>query len=245
LPDRDLAELAIMAERSTGAELMLVVREGRRIARHAGRPLAIADLSTALMPSGSSPARAVWRTAVHEAGHAVGALALPFGDLRRCVVAHRGSSAGHTLIEETDDDLPTLEHVRKRVTMLLCGRAAERVVLDAGSLGDQSDLAAATREIAAVHGAAGLGETIAYLGSGERLQDLLGTDRSLRRRVERDLRELGARAEVIVRRHRSAIVAVALELSGKRHLSGEAIRAIFARTPADAGFGPNEEDTAC
>lgn len=42
--DAELADIARLAEGSTGAEIMALVRDARRIARHAGRPFAVADL---------------------------------------------------------------------------------------------------------------------------------------------------------------------------------------------------------
>jgi cell division protease FtsH len=44
IEDAELADIAALAEGSTAAEIMALVREGRRIARHAGRPFAAADL---------------------------------------------------------------------------------------------------------------------------------------------------------------------------------------------------------
>jgi cell division protease FtsH len=243
IPAGDIEEFACMIERSTGAEIMQIVRESRRIARQAGRPLEIADLRAALAPQQELAPNALWRIAVHEAGHAVGALALPYGDLRRCMIGQRGNSGGHTAVEALDDDLPTLETVEDRVTMTLCGRAAERAILLAGSLGDRSDLESATRNMAMIHGESGLGNTISYLGNNDQILELLRTDRALRRHVERDLRRLEARAEDIIRSHRDAVIAVAAELRRKRQLSGDEVRAIFEATRGKETA--KEEGAAC
>ena len=49
IDDAELAGIAGLAEGSTGAEIMALAREARRIARHAGRPLAAADLRAVLL----------------------------------------------------------------------------------------------------------------------------------------------------------------------------------------------------
>lgn len=49
LGDAELADIAALAEGSTGAEIMAFVRDGRRVARHAGRPFAAADLRAVVL----------------------------------------------------------------------------------------------------------------------------------------------------------------------------------------------------
>jgi cell division protease FtsH len=231
LPDTDLKEIAGMIEGSTGAEIMQIVRDARRIARHSGRPLSVEDLRMAVVPPEDINPDALWRICVHEAAHAVVALAVPYGTLKRCVVGSKAGAAGRTVVEPNSDDLMTLKRLLDHAVVILSGRVAELVILGAASVAsggdDTSDIALVTRMIAVLHASAGLGETLVYLASHEDALMAVRHDRALRSRVERDLRKVEARTVKIVRRHRRAIVAVAEALAVKRHLSGDAVRDIF------------------
>ncbi|MBR0793054.1 AAA family ATPase [Bradyrhizobium manausense] len=241
LSEPDLAEIAAMAVRSTAAEIMHLVREGRRIARHAGHAFCIDDLRAAMLQTDDdTPPSADWRTSVHEAGHAVAALAIPYGKVLHCVVGARGASPNRTMIDFTGDDLPTRAMIEDRVVMLLAGRSAERAILGAecaGGGGDEtSDLAAATRDICSIHAAWGLGGTATYLTPRNEAIDTLRLDYALRARVDADLATLQKRADALILRHRAAVLAVAEALRAKRYLTGDAVRAIFdANSPRRRG----------
>jgi cell division protease FtsH len=231
LSEAELGEIAVLAERSTGAEIMHLVREGRRIARHAGRPLEVADLRAVLVPQEDIPPDALWRICVHEAGHAVAALAISHGKLRRCIIGSKNGAAGHTLVEHDDGHVLTRQRIEGRAIFLLSGRAAERVVMTAESIGaggdDTSDLAQVTKMIGSLHVSAGMGETIAYVAPHQEVLEAIRADLGLRARVERDLQDLQRRAVGLIRRQRTAVVAVATALVERRHLSGDAVREIF------------------
>jgi cell division protease FtsH len=81
-----------------------------------------------------------------------------------------------------------------------------------------------------------MGDEIVYLGKPKDALDAIRTDLALRNRVERDLQDLQQRADGLVRRHRRAVIQVALALRDRRHLSGGAVREIFeASATAAAG----------
>lgn len=242
LPDRYLAEVAGMMERSTGAEVMALVREARRIARHAGRPLAAGDLRTALVTAEKVPSKTDWRICLHEAGHAVVALAIGYGRVSHCVVGARTGNANRTLVQADDGDLATRRTIEDRVTMFLGGRAAERVLLTTGESigggGDEgSDIGLATEAIASLHLTWGVGGTIAFLGSRKDALEAVRYDRSLRDVVEADLQRLQERADKVVDTHREAVLAVAKALQRRRHLSGDAVHTIFAAHRPVRGSG--------
>lgn len=72
---------------------MHLVREGRRIARHAGHAFCVNDLRSALLQNNDpGPPQADWRTCIHEAGHAVASLAIPYGKVLHGVVGARNGS---------------------------------------------------------------------------------------------------------------------------------------------------------
>ncbi|MHC2288799.1 AAA family ATPase [Bradyrhizobium barranii] len=245
LPDRHLPEIAGMMERSTGAEVMALVREARRIARHAGRPLAVADLRAAMLTADKIPSKTDWRICVHEAGHAVTALAIGFGRLSHCVVGARTGSANRTLVQADANDLPTRRTIEDQATMFLGGRAAERMLLATGESigggGDEgSDIGLATEAIASLHLTWGVGGTIAFLGSRKDALEAVRYDRSLREVVEADLQRLQQRADKIVDKYRDAVVAVAKALQRRRHLSGDSVRTIFEAHPPVRGSSKTE-----
>lgn len=245
LPDRHLPEIAAMMERSTGAEIMALVREARRIARHAGRPLAAGDLRAAVLTAEKIPLKTDWRICVHEAGHAVTALAIGYGRVSHCVVGARTGSAHRTLVQADANDLPTRRTIEDQATMFLGGRAAERVLLKTGqSIGGggdaESDIGLATETISALHLTWGVGGTVAFLGSRKDALEAVRYDRSLRDVVEADLQRLQERADGIVDKHREAVIAVAKALQRRRHLSGDAVRAIFDAHPPVRGSSKKE-----
>jgi hypothetical protein len=87
LNDADLTEVGHLLAGSTPADVMMVVRGARRIARYAGHELELDDLLQSIAPLEQIPANALMRISAHEAGHAVGSLAVPAGTLERCVIA--------------------------------------------------------------------------------------------------------------------------------------------------------------
>jgi cell division protease FtsH len=235
LPNTDLADIAHLVEGSTGAEIMMAVRDARRIARYAGRKLERGDLLWAIAPVDDMAPGALKRASVHEAAHAVGSLVVPSGVLKRCIVGSAAASFGQTLIQMNKGDLLTRDSVERRAIVLLCGRAAERILIGDASLGaggdDGSDLAQATQFIATLHASAGLGDTLTYLVSHRDALAAVRADQRLRGRVEQHLRTLQARADEIVHKRRDAIIAVADRLQARRQLSGEEVRRIVEATP--------------
>ncbi|MGY4617667.1 cell division protease FtsH [Bradyrhizobium sp. USDA 4472] len=231
LPDRDLGEIAGLFEGSTGAEIMRLVRDGRRIARARGGALSPADLRAAALPTSDFAPDVLWRICIHEAGHAVASLALGCAVVKRCVVRSATDSLGETLSEATEDDLPTKRNLEDRVVAILSGRAAEEVVLrvvSANAGGDiKSDLAIASRFVGAIHTTVGLGGSLVHVAGPNDIHQLLKTDKILRRKVDRHLAALYRRALRLMTKHRGAIEAVAERLSERRHLSGDEIRRIY------------------
>lgn len=245
--EADLAEIAAMIERSTGAEIMQYVREARRIARQAGRALQVGDLRAAVLPQADFTPQGLWRVCIHEAGHAIGALDLGTAVPKRCVVRGQGGSEGETLLEPIERDLPTREAIEDRVVVLLCGRAAELAIIGNASAGaggsESSDLALATRMVAALYLSAGLGESLVYLAPPQEATTLLRNDAELRTKVDARLRELQRRATDLIGSRRKAVLAVAANLKDRRHLSGEHIRTLFDANPAERDLQARLQDS--
>jgi ATP-dependent 26S proteasome regulatory subunit len=87
LPGDDLTDVAHLMDGSTGAEIMMAVRDARRIARTAGRALALEDIAHAIAPIEEIAPAALNRICIHEAAHAVTALVAPSGVLKRAALS--------------------------------------------------------------------------------------------------------------------------------------------------------------
>jgi cell division protease FtsH len=231
LESTDRAALGRLLEGSTGAELMMVARDARRIARREDRALRADDVRAIALPVEAIPEARLRRICIHEAGHAVGILVLRCATLRAIVVRTRNGAAGRTMTAHADEDLSTRRDLEAQVIATLCGRAAESLLVGEISVGSgldrQSDLAIATRIIASLHASTGLGGELSFTADQHRALKAVSRDRSLRRRVEADLVRLEKEAGRLVRRHRRGVVAIADALAETRHLTGEAIRALF------------------
>jgi len=231
LPGVDLTGFATMLTGSTGADIMLVVRNARRTARQAGRAMIEDDLIGAILPPEDVPPAALRRMSVHEASHAVVTVATGVGRVAFCRLQTGGDEAGRTTIANESGDYETAAAIENRVVVYLAGRVGERVFMGAESGGARSDLARATATIAAMHMSDGLGNQLVHRGDESQALREVRRDRRLRATVEEHLQQLHARAEALVGEHRDAIAAIADELAKKRFLSGDAITAIMERCP--------------
>src|SRR5690606_27219723 len=81
LAGEDLNQLGQMAAGSSGATAVQWVRTARRTARLAKRPMIMADLLAAIAPADTRSAEVLETTAIHEASHAVIAVAMGLGKI--------------------------------------------------------------------------------------------------------------------------------------------------------------------
>ena len=231
LTGADLSEVGHLLAGSTPAEIMMAVRGARRIARYANRDLTVEDLLQSVAPSDEIEPKALMRICVHEAAHAVASITVPAGILQRCIVGAGGGYSGRTIIKGETDDLETRDSIERRAVATLAGRAAEKLLL-AGSVSlgsggnSDSDLAIVTQFVTSLHVSTGLAGSLVYLASHQDALQAVRNDPTIRSRVERHMRRLQVRADIIVREHRDAIEAVAEQLRARRHLSGAEIRRI-------------------
>ncbi len=238
----DLMAIGALLEGSTAAEIMHAVRSARRLARHAGRPLTAGDIRDAVMPPETHPPKRLLRMAVHEAAHAVAAMALSAGSVDRIVLRASGPSGGRAVVTYSDDDLATRATIEDRVTIALAARAAEKLFTGAMSIGSggsaTSDVAFATMHVAALHASFCVAGTPLYLGEGPGLLQALAADPALRARVAADLRRLERRAMRLVAANRDAVSALAGSLAEKRHLDRaeieRTVRGLLVKTTGPA-----------
>ncbi|UGY04319.1 AAA family ATPase [Bradyrhizobium quebecense] len=236
--ESDLVEVAQLMGRATAAEVMATVREGRAIARRAGRPLEAADLKAALLGDGAAVDDRVF---AHEAGHVVLALALSYGRVRHCAIGARVGPSNRTLIEVPEGSLATRSTLEDGVTMTLGGRAAEMALYGDCSIGaggdEQSDVGLATKVISALRLSYCVADEMFFHGSPQEAVEAARCDPHLRRLVDEDLRRLQKRADAIVAEHLGAVIAIAQAMKSARYISGAELKRIFdsARPARKAG----------
>jgi hypothetical protein len=252
LEGEDITDIAQLAEGATAAELMEIVRTARRKARHAQRELNLGDLRIQIQGAGDEPADLLRRIAVHEAAHAVTAVAIPIGELSYVTLRSRGNSGGHTKVRYSDDDLSTLADIENRVTSILSAGVAERVLLGAASTGsggdDGSDLGVATAMLSIIYASTCLAGHLFHISASDDALAAVRADPILRRKVEQHLQRIEKRATQLVELHRDGIAAVAEALAASRYLTGAEVAAILGQVrraipsggqpPADVPPGP-------
>ncbi len=154
-PDVDLASIARNTPGFTGAELANLVNEAALIASRQNKDaIEERDLNEAkdriiigVERKGMVISEDDRRTmAFHEAGHAIVARCLPNADpIEKITIVPRGRSMGHTQQQQLVDRHAYSERfLRNRITILMGGRAAEKIGLNQQTTGAEGDLILAT-----------------------------------------------------------------------------------------------------
>ncbi|TPN39338.1 AAA family ATPase [Mesorhizobium sp. B2-3-3] len=243
LVDDDLSHVAERTDGWSGAALEQLVRQARRTARRGRRDMRLGDLAEALPALIPVPPATLWRTAVHEAGHAVVGLAVgPWRVVTASVVramADTGGQqrAGGVLWEEDGAFTSSADDYRVRIQRIFGGLAAEEVVFgdrtDGGGGIVGSDLYNATLAAAAMEASMGLGGGLTFLSSiepGELLR-LVQFDHLTRSRVEKTLADCYAPAKAIVMERRADVERLAHALRDRGMLSGEEVGEVLDAQP--------------
>jgi cell division protease FtsH len=226
----DLGDIPEVIAGSTAAEIMQIVRASKRVARQARRDLTTDDLRARIL-GGSEAPQSLRRVSVHESAHAVAAVVLGVGTLRRVQLRSHDGSGGHTFIENAVPDLATLTDIENRAISILAGGVAERVILQSASTGSggdrRSDLGSLTALLAVVHASTAVMGNLFHHSDAADALEVARSDPSLRRAISRHIRLLEIRAEKLVRDYREEILTVAAALAERRHLSGDDVRHIL------------------
>lgn len=243
LADADLKPLAMVAHRrgAVGADIEHWCRGARRRARTAGRSMLLEDLIEEI---GEAPpmhgSEAIWRMAVHEAGHVLACAMLDPSSIREVVVDPAIGGRSATIVDPLHlfSEIPhaTRAQARAQLRAALAGRAAEEIILGEPSGGSggsaASDLAKATKMAGLEVVSSGLEEHpegLLYLGDADdhrRLEHLLLLP-EIRQRVAVVLRDAYADTLDLVRRHRAGVERVAAALVNRGSLSGEEAGALL------------------
>jgi cell division protease FtsH len=154
--DVDAEKVAALTPGFTGADLANLVNEAALVAtRRKAAEISMSDFTAAVerMVAGLEKRKRVLNpnerrvVAYHEMGHALTAMSLPGTDpVHKVSIIPRGIAAlGYTMQRPTEDRfLMTREELEDKMTVLLGGRAAEKIVFDHLSTGAADDLAKVT-----------------------------------------------------------------------------------------------------
>ena len=226
----DLSSAAQLAVGATGADVAAWVKGARATARSAGRHMILDDLVGQVAPADRRTPAEIRVTALHESAHAVLSHTLVVATLSSVSIAMGAASGGCArarLMPRAYLDKSQLERI---AIVALAGRAMDALSgvphTGAGG-GSSSDLARATETVLAMHGAYGLGESLAYIGGPAECAEAMRRDGTLKRAVETDLFRLYGEAVEQVRQNRATIELVADRLIKARILTGEQVVAII------------------
>ncbi|KZB97413.1 MULTISPECIES: AAA family ATPase [unclassified Methylobacterium] len=235
LPDASTLPLALAARGMTGADAEAFVRRAKGAARRNGRSVTLDDLLAEIRQGRRPLTSAIrHRVAIHEAGHAIVARALRFGEL---VDLSLHDDGGQACLESTRDGGVTLTQLEAGLAALVAGRIAEEIELGDSSIGagsgPSSDLAMATgiaRDIELRFGF-GIFGNIYLEAVGTETVMIAGLLPAI---VER-LRRASERARGILMEHRSALQTVGRLLEEAGYLTrGEIDQVLEKKMRTDA-----------
>jgi cell division protease FtsH len=226
LAGEDLEEICLLALGSTGADVERITNDALRFARHAERPLELADLRRAIVDREDRASSEIWRAAVHEAGHLLTEIVL-FGHEAdvHATIARSKERGGATVRTKVPTFAGTYSGYQRRLQVLLAGRTAEKIVLGeashaaGGTRG--SDLQRATALAAAMVGSLGLAgpKQLLFFASHEDTDELLSyVDVRLAVHAELMLAAEACRSTIL--EHRAALEEIASTLLRAGRIDG-------------------------
>ena len=173
----DLVEFVASSRGWSGADIMKVARDIRRLARVRGVPLTERLLMEVMPARRALSAIELRRMAVHEAGHAILCVLLSSDVLHHVyierVISNQGTGSvlGAAACSPIDDVIKTVDSYEDRIAMLLGGIAAETLVFGNHSDGAggvaRSDLAIASDLATRIERHFGFGESLLVdMGNG-------------------------------------------------------------------------------
>lgn len=237
LPDDQLRPLAQAAVGMSAADLDAAIRAAKGPARAERRALELNDLRRQIGGLQQSDPAVIWRSAVHEIGHAIAFAELGLGTISRVLIRRDGGGEAHP---KSTRAIQTLADFEDELTFLLAGRAAERLVLGEASAGAggsaDSDLALATRRGVDIEARYGLGH------HGHVWLDGIDEDKlrnpHVYAKVRKRLETAEARAEELLEAQRDRLEAAARALCERRELDGQALADLLRPSREGAALTP-------
>ncbi|MCM2477768.1 hypothetical protein HGO38_30440 [Rhizobium sp. CG5] len=223
-----LRRLALLATGRTGADIERLIREVRRKNRREQRPLLWLDIETALLACQTRLSEDLrWRTAIHEAAHAV---AFTITGIANVITATIGIDGIGQVTSRQNAHLPQTETwLMHFITCMLAGRTAELMffgeTLAGAGGGDDSDLARATDQAVAAETRLGFSkhQPLVYRAEGGSVSEL-NLDRQLADRVNGRLLAAEQAARDLLEDRRDDLVTIATRLSEVGVMTGGEVR---------------------
>lgn len=244
----DVAQIAAMTSGMVGADLANLVNEAALLAvRRSKEAVSMAEIKEAVerVVAGLEKKNRLITpeekkiVAYHELGHAITAMALEGTDpVNKISIIPRGIAAlGYTLQTPTEERfLMRRTELLNRITTLLGGRAAEKIIFDDISTGAQNDLMRATEIAHSMVEAYGMSESLGqvYLApkhQGHFLGGMMGGEQNhshkTAERIDEEIRHIIEtqynHAVTILERNRSLLDHYAEELLKREIIEGELI----------------------
>lgn len=215
----------------TGADLMKLARDAKRISRRRGGTFVSGvDLEAAMPASWTFSDDERFRIAVHEVGHALVGHLLQPGNVHALRVAsfrHDAEASvdlGETRFNQVLPKMPVEEDFHARITVLLGGLVAEQLVLGGHSTtvggSAASDLAQVTRLASMMELLFGFGDSLISHPDGNEVMDRLHTaDAGVRKAVKTRLETCRRRAFELLEPKRETIRSIAHVLAGELEMN--------------------------
>jgi cell division protease FtsH len=227
--DVNLEEMAVQSSGFSGAELALWLNEAAlRAARHGKTRIDAADVDAAyfrLLAGPEKHYRAMAeherrRVAYHEAGHAlIGELLNTTERVHKISIIPRGRSGGQTIsVSEEDVFLHSEPALRRQLTMLLAGRAAEQLVFGELTSGAHDDLKRSTMLVKKMTDEFGMSKTLGLRVTSDGGQLSPGLQAQVDEEIKSVLDEQYATAYELLEANRDALEKVAEELLAEETL---------------------------
>lgn len=239
LDPNQVEQFTLATEGYSGADIGQLVRFAKRSARRRREDFAGAHIIAELPLAPELPADYLRSVAVHEAGHAIVAVELGFGELVSVKIASYSIPGNGNQVGGAIYAMP--RHVRRTraaylddIVVTLGGIAAETVVFEAffdGAAGSHNaDLNSVTRTATLLEAGLGMGHTLVVADNAPgRLDALRASDPDLRKRVHDIIANEFERAKNIIRNRRAALDEIAARLIQTKSLSGDDVREIVER----------------
>jgi cell division protease FtsH len=201
--DVDLSVIARRTPGFSGADLENVINEGALLSgRRSKKLIGMPELEEAIerVVAGTEKRSRVISefekkiVAFHEAGHALVGYLLPNTDpVHKVSIIPRGRAGGYTLsLPEQDRYYMTKSELLSRISMLMAGRVAEKIVLNEISTGAQNDLERATSIVRQMIMEYGMSDKLGPITLGKRQFEQVFLGRDITR--DRDFSEEIARS---------------------------------------------------
>jgi len=253
-PDFDLERAARMTPGFSGADLANVMNEAALLAaRHNAMDVTLGDFEAAIerVIAGSEKKTRVMNeqerktVAYHESGHALVAALTPNGDpvSKISIIPRSRGSLGYTMQMPTEDRyLLTMDELLDKITSMLGGRAAEKVIFDTLSTGASDDILRASelaRRMVTEYGMSEklgsvryAGQQLQYLGGAVQEDSQLSpaTRQLIDSEVQRIVTEQYALAYACLQTHRAALESLTAQLLQQETVDGSAVKQALERS---------------